>query len=82
MTRDEVEELVRRAGREGAREALALLGFDTDDPAEIRADQAHLRKWRRSVEQVERVGWGTVAATIIAGGLAALWLGLKDLVHR
>jgi hypothetical protein len=82
MTPEEIDTVARRAGREGAREALALLGFDAQNPAEVRADQAHLRRWRKSVEEVERIGWGTVTATIVAGALAAFWLGLKEIFYR
>jgi hypothetical protein len=37
---------------------LTSFGIEEEDRKELRADFQHLRKWRKSVEQVERVGWG------------------------
>lgn len=61
---------------------LTSFGMDDDDRKEIRADFAHLRRWRKSVERVESVGW-TAAITFIATGLlAALWLGIKASIGK
>jgi hypothetical protein len=78
VTHQEIEDIVKRA----TLETLAALGFDTSKPLDLQADMAHLRKWRKSVEQIERVGWGAIVTTLIGGGLGALWLGFKDLIQK
>jgi hypothetical protein len=56
---------------------LTSFGIEEEDRKELRADFQHLRKWRKSVEQVERVGWGTVITVVVSGVLGALWVGIK-----
>lgn len=61
---------------------LTSFGMNEDDRKEIREDFAHLRRWRKSVQCVESVGW-TAAITFIATGLlAALWLGIKTSIGK
>jgi DNA-binding MarR family transcriptional regulator len=61
---------------------LTSFGIEEDERKELRADFAHLRKWRRSVETVERVGWTTAVTVIVTGILGALWLGVKTLLGK
>jgi hypothetical protein len=61
---------------------LTSFGIEEEDRKELRADFQHLRKWRRGVEQVERVGWGSVITIIVTGTLGALWVGFKTLVGK
>jgi hypothetical protein len=61
---------------------LTSFGIEEDDRKELQADFRHLRKWRRSVEQVERVGWGTVISVIATGVCATLWLGFKTMLGK
>jgi hypothetical protein len=82
MTHEELESIVKRAAREATLETLALLGFDTDDKAALRADMAHLRRWRKSVDQMEHFGFRAIMTAIVAGVLGALWLGVKDMLGR
>ncbi len=63
-------------------DVLFALGIDENDHREMRADLQHLRKWRRSVEQAQSLTFRTVIGTLVAGGLAALWLGIRDHVVR
>jgi hypothetical protein len=56
---------------------LTSFGIEEDDRKELRADFLHLRKWRQSVEQVERVGWGAIVTVLVTGTLGALWVGIK-----
>ena len=72
----------RAKERLAARSAAALLGFDLDNKPEMRADMAHLRRWRRSVDQAGSFGIKalvTIACTGIAG---AIWLGIKTMLGR
>jgi hypothetical protein len=61
---------------------LTSFGIEEEDRKELRADFQHLRKWRRGVEQVERVGWGTVITIIVTGTLGALWVGIKAMLGK
>ena len=61
---------------------LKSFGIDEKDQAEIQADFRHLRKWRKSVERVETVGWGAAITVIVSGILGMLWLGLKTAVGK
>jgi hypothetical protein len=53
------------------REFSAL--FNDED---FRADQAHLRKWRLSMEAASRVGLKTTVATLFTGFITAVGLGI------
>lgn len=61
---------------------LTSFGIEEDDRKEVRADFQHLRKWRKSVERVETVGWGAAITVIVSGILGALWLGVKTLLGK
>lgn len=56
---------------------LTGFGIDEEDRREIRRDMAHLRHWRKSVEQVQRVTWTTAIMAIVTGIAGALWLGIR-----
>jgi ABC-type transporter Mla maintaining outer membrane lipid asymmetry permease subunit MlaE len=50
--------------------------------AELRADFQHLRRWRRSVEQVQSYTFKTVITIIVMGLVGAVWLGIKATIGR
>ena len=78
MDHAEIEAIVKRAAREAVLETLALLGFDLDNKPEMRADMAHLRRWRRT-GSFGLKALVTIACTGIAG---AIWLGIKTMLGR
>jgi hypothetical protein len=61
---------------------LTSFGIEEEDRKELRSDFQHLRKWRKGVEQVERLGWGTVITVIVTGALGALWVGIKTMLGK
>src|ERR1700676_5168255 len=61
---------------------LTSFGIEEEDRKELRSDFQHLRKWRKGVEQVERLGWGTVVTIIVTGALGALWVGIKTMLGK
>lgn len=61
---------------------LTSFGIEDDDRKEVRLDFQHLRRWRKSVELVESVGWGAAITVIVSGLLGALWLGIKALIGK
>ena len=61
---------------------LTSFGINEDEKKELRQDFIHLRKWRKSVERVEQVGWTTAITVIVTGILGALWIGAKSLLGK
>jgi hypothetical protein len=59
---------------------LQSFGIEQEDRKELQADFRHLRKWRKSVESAEGLGFKVVFGTIVSGFLGAVWLGFKALV--
>ena len=49
---------------------------------ELRADFQHLRRWRRSVEQVQSYTFKAVITIIVTGLVGAVWLGIKATIGR
>jgi hypothetical protein len=63
--------------------SLAAFGVDAEDKDELRElklDTRHTRKWRKSVERIETVGWGTAVTVLVTGALGALWLGVQTYI--
>src|SRR5215471_9001364 len=63
---------------------LKSFGLQEEDTREIKLDFQHLRRWRKTTEQIERLGWKAFATSIVAlvstfvVGLAGLiWLGIQ-----
>ena len=61
---------------------LTSFGIEEGDRKEIQADFAHLRRWRKSVEQVQGYTFKTIITAIIGGVLGALWLGFKTMLGK
>jgi len=73
LHRDDIEAIVLRA----IATILTSFGMEEEDRRELRADFQHLRRWRKSVEQVQSYTFKAVITIIVAGILGALWLGIK-----
>lgn len=61
---------------------LTSFGINDDDRKEIRADFVHLRRWRKSTEQIQKVGTVSAIGIIVSGVLGMLWIGLKTLLGK
>jgi DUF1009 family protein len=61
---------------------LTSFGIEEEDRKEIRADFQHLRRFRKSYEQVERVGWTAAIGVVVTGVAGALWLGFKTMLGK
>jgi hypothetical protein len=61
---------------------LTSFGMEEEDRIELKADFVHLRRWRKSYEQVERVTWTAAIGIIVTGLAAALWAGFKTMVGK
>ena len=61
---------------------LMSLGINDDDRKELRADLDHLRRWRRSVEQVQSYTFKAVITVVVTGFVGAIWLGAKVMLGK
>lgn len=86
---EDAEDRMRREAEMSKRildSVLIMIGIDpyaTDDQIskdlrDFRAAVAHSDKWRKSVNQVTKVGLATAVTVIVTGTLGALWLGIVD----
>jgi hypothetical protein len=77
--------VAQEAGRAAAIEVTQMMGVDlTDGEAvtEAQKDFAHLRRSRQTQEAVKVQGLKVLVSSIIVASLGALWLGLKDNLHK
>jgi len=56
---------------------LTSFGIEEEDRIELKADFAHLRRWRKASEQVEKAGWRAIATVLITGICGLIWLGIQ-----
>jgi len=64
-------------------QTMLKLGVDVSNPEEIiqlQQDFQHLRKWRKTVNQIESKSVLTIVGIFATGVAAAIWLGFKQLV--
>jgi hypothetical protein len=61
---------------------LTSFGIEEEDRRELRADFQHLRRWRKSVEQVQSYTFKAVITVIVTGFVGAVWLGAKVVLGR
>lgn len=73
LQQDSIDAIVLKA----VASVLASFGIEDDDRKEVRADFQHLRRFRKSHEQVERVGWTAAITMMVTAFGTALWLGIK-----
>lgn len=78
LTKEDVKAVVGEA----VGETLTRLGIQASDPIEMQRDFQHLRNWRKSVEGIQSKGVFTIVGIATTGAVAALWLGLKEFLHK
>ena len=61
---------------------LTSFGIEEEDRVELRADFQHLRRWRKSVEQMQGYTLKAVLTVIATGILGALWVGIKAAIGK
>jgi hypothetical protein len=79
ITPEQKEEL-KLLVAESVKQTLIQLGISSDDPLEVQRDMQHLREWRKSMESIKSKGLLTAVAIAVTGILAALWVGIKDII--
>ena len=78
LNRDDVDAIVLRA----VATTLTSFGIEEEDRRELRADLQHLRRWRKSVEQVQSYTFKAVVTVIVTGFVGAVWLGVKVVLGK
>lgn len=61
---------------------LTSFGIEEDDRNELRADFQHLRKWRKSAEQVQSLTIKAIITVLVGGIAGAFWLGIKTILAK
>lgn len=76
VDREEMQQYVAEA----VKQTLVQLGIATNDPIQMQRDMQHLRQWRNAVESIQQKGILTIITILVTGLLAALWIGIKELI--
>lgn len=80
MTETEIKQVAEAAAKEAVREMLLAMGVDASKPEsllEMQKDFAHTRKWRKSVETVQRQSLLSAVGIIVTGAIGALYMAFK-----
>lgn len=77
MGPDDIKHIVEQA----VAETMKNLGFTTDTPHEIQADQIYLRKARQGNDEVAKWAKRSVLGVLFSGLCLAMWEGVKQLVN-
>ncbi len=84
VAEDAAEKAAAKAGEQAAQKAvekaLFQIGLDISEKpqqAAVRADMDYLRRWRLSYDRMTGAIGNAVVLAVVAGMLAALWVGLK-----
>lgn len=73
----------RKIIQQTVKDTLLQLGVNVDTPEDVvewQQDLHHLRRWRKAVNAVESKTVWVVISTLIAGVLAAAWLGVQSFI--
>ncbi len=73
-------EQLRKAVRDAVHETLLGLGVDASRPLEMQKDFQHLRDWRSATNSVKRRALHVAVGVVMAGMIAAFWLGIKNFI--
>lgn len=73
---------VKIVAEETAAALLFSFGIEPDDRKEMRADFAHLRKWRKSFDQAQSLTFKVVVTTLITGFVTVVWMGIKTFLGK
>lgn len=72
---------IQRIVEQTVQETLRNLGFTTDDPHEIQADQIYLRKARIGSDEVSKWAKRSALGIVLSAVALAMWEGVKQLIQ-
>jgi hypothetical protein len=82
MDQSEVEHVAQMTAKATVDEVFVRIGINLEeDPRELQKDLAHLRYWRSTMEAIQRRGILAAVGTLVAGGLAVIWVGITSHFH-
>ncbi len=82
LTKQELEQIAAAGAEKGINNILEKLGIDPADFREVQADFAHLRKLRKSHEQVTTFTTRALISCLVTGFIAALLMGVKEFLNK
>ncbi|WP_417681657.1 DUF6127 family protein [Roseibium sp.] len=77
MTEEDLHDIARNAGREGARETLRALGVDADHPLEAQKDMHFLRDLRKGTKSIRGKAINTIVGALALAGLYKIFDGFR-----
>ncbi|MCP3368291.1 hypothetical protein [Bradyrhizobium cajani] len=84
VTEAEIKEVAVKAAKAAVMETLLLMGVDVSKPEavqEMQADFQQVRKWRKSVETVQRQSLLTAIGIVVSGIIGAIVVTLRGSGH-
>ena len=77
MTDEDLHDIARNAGREGAKEVLRALGVDADHPLEAQKDMHFLRDLRKGTKSIKGKAVNTIVGALALAGLYKIFDGFR-----
>jgi len=77
LTEAQLAQLVEKAATKGTNNALARMGFDTENHLEAQKDMAFLRQQRQASEQVARVVRRSLIGLAVTGLISLVTVGIQ-----
>lgn len=78
LSREQLRELMHDA----CVDAMSTLGIDARNPLDFQRDMQFIRELRLASDRIKTRAIMTVVGMVVAALLAAVWLGIKALLHQ
>jgi len=82
LNEDRLEKLVKKAAEDGTNNALARLGFDTENHLDAQKDMAFLRQQRQASEKVAVVIRHSLIGVAISGMVSLIVIGVQHALNK
>jgi hypothetical protein len=84
LSSSEIQHIANETAKAAVRDTLLAMGVDVSDPKsiqEMQYDMAHVRRWRKSVETVQRQSLITALGIVVSGIAGAIWMAISMKGH-
>lgn len=84
LSSSEIQHIANETAKAAVRDTLLAMGVDVSDPKsiqEMQYDMAHVRRWRKSVETVQRQSLIAAIGIIVSGIAGAIWMAISFRGH-
>lgn len=84
LSSSEIQHIASETAKQAVQQTLLAMGVDVSDPKaiqEMQYDMAHVRRWRKSVETVQRQSLITAIGVLVSGIAGAIWLAISMKGH-